>query len=130
MLHMTGKSELIFSYSSSSSDPLLHSCPPPPHLVPVPLQALLLQVHPIHAHRRLHDSCKGYAQRSTACQHHRFYQFDITVISFHEATPPSPQSTEAFSTLLVLCTFSCCRSAVLLSAVECQNRFKSQFCKG
>ena len=27
--------------------------------------------------------------QSTACQHHRFHKFHITVISFHEATFPS-----------------------------------------
>lgn len=58
--YMTGQSKWIFSYSSNASDPHVHPCPPPLQPVPVPQQALLLKVKPIHSHTPLHDSHKGY----------------------------------------------------------------------
>lgn len=36
----------------------------PALLLPVPPQALLLKLNPIHSHRPLHDSHKGYVEHS------------------------------------------------------------------
>lgn len=124
-IHMTGKTKTIFSYSSDISGPLLHPCTSLPHPPP---QALLQQVHPIHSHRPLHESHKGYAEHSMSVP---FKISPVWRISFHEATAPSLQCTKSIFNHHLCCAdfFVVDLPFQLAAVVVLGNDFKSQYCK-
>jgi len=50
--------------SSNASEPHGHPCPPPLQAVAVPAQVQQLKGDPMHFHRPLHDSHKGYVEHT------------------------------------------------------------------